>query len=228
MSSEQQPQQQQEQQQQQQQDAYHAALSRNANWCERICSEDPDLFPQLASGQKPEILWLGCSDSRCPETTILDLKPGDVFVHRNIANVMHPGDLSAQSVIEFAVKYLKVNHVVLCGHSSCGGVNAALANTKLGLIDAWLLPLRMLREQHLAELERCQDDKERTKMLVELNVKYGVKVLKGNHHIIDAMKERGLEVHGCVYDIASGKLQEVETAESSEEGEKRLRAFETK
>lgn len=213
---------------QQQQDAYHNALARNETWCKRVCEEDPQLFPSLAQGQHPEILWMGCSDSRCPETTLLDLKPGDVFVHRNIANIMHPGDLSAQSVIEFAVAYLKVNHVVLCGHTSCGGVNAALANKKLGLIDTWLTPLRILREQFLSELDACQSDADRTQKLVELNVKYGVKILKQNHHIIDAMRDRGLQVHGLVYDIGSGKLTEVDTDESKEEGERRLKAFETR
>lgn len=141
---------------------------------------------------------------------------------------MHPGDLSAQSVIEFAVAYLKVNHVVLCGHTSCGGVNAALANKKLGLIDTWLTPLRILREQFLSELDACQSDADRTQKLVELNVKYGVKILKQNHHIIDAMRDRGLQVHGLVYDIGSGKLTEVDTDESKEEGERRLKAFETR
>ena len=158
---------------------------------------------------------------------MLDLKPGDVFVHRNIANLMHPGDLSAQSVIEFAVKYLKVNHVVLCGHTSCGGVMAALANNKLGLIDTWLTPLRILREQHLADLDACSSDQERTQKLVEMNVRYGVKILKANHHIINAMRDRGLQVHGLIYDVGSGKLTEVDTDESKEESEKRLKVFET-
>ena len=208
-------------------DAFHQALEKNEGWRNKVAQEDPDHFPSLAAGQQPEILWIGCSDSRVPETTILNMKAGDVFVHRNIANILHPGDLSSQSVIEYAVVYLKVKHVVLCGHTSCGGAAAALGNKKLGLIDAWLLPLRSLRQKHLKELSSLSD-KESLLKLVELNVKQGVQTLKQNHHIIDAMRDRGLDVHGLIYDIGTGKLKEVDTDEGEEEGHHRTSAFETK
>ncbi|KAI9777613.1 MAG: hypothetical protein M1839_008667 [Geoglossum umbratile] len=201
-------------------------LSRNKTWAERIAKEEPSLLPALATGQKPEILWIGCSDSRVPETTLLDLKPGDVFVHRNIANVLHPGDLSSQSVIFYAVEHLKVKHVILCGHAGCGGVNAALDNKKLGLIDTWLLPIRLLRQQHRDTLTALTGG-ERAAKLVELNVQQGVRTLRENPSIIDAIRERGLQVHGMVYNVGTGDLRELDCAESDEEARRRVAAFET-
>lgn len=201
----------------------HHCLRQNEAWAERVKSEHSSLFPQLASGQSPEILWIGCADSRVPETTLLDLKPGDVFVHRNIANVLQPGDLSSQAVIEYAVVYLKVKHIFVCGHTKCGGVNAALANKKLGLIDAWLLPLRELRMRHADELQKLGSDDERAERLVELNVLNGIRRLMQNQHVIDAARDRGLDVHGFVYDVGSGKLRPVDTTEVEQE-EKRIQA----
>jgi len=206
------------------QDKYAAAFEQNKAWASRIAAEKPDLLPTLASGQAPEILWIGCSDSRCPETTILDMQPGDVFVHRNIANVVHPTDLSVNAVIDYAVNHLKVKHVVLCGHTSCGGVAAALGNTKLGLIDTWLLPLRTLRKNNLKMLESLSPPEAALK-LVELNVQEGVKTLKENHSILDAMADRGLGVHGLIYDIAKGELNELETPDDEETTTIRQKAF---
>lgn len=208
------------------QDKYSVVFSKNKAWASRVAAEKPDLFPTLANGQSPEILWIGCSDSRCPETTLLDMEPGDVFVHRNIANIVHATDLSVNSVVEYAVKYLKVKHVVLCGHTSCGGVGAALGNKKLGLIDTWLLPLRTLRKDNLKLLESL-DPKEAALKLVELNVVGGVKTLKENPNILDAIAERGLEVHGLIYDIASGELKEVEVLEDDDTTTTRQKAFKT-
>ncbi|KAF7507735.1 hypothetical protein GJ744_010164 [Endocarpon pusillum] len=205
-------------------DKYQLALSKNKEWASRTASEKADLFPTLAKGQSPEILWLGCSDSRCPETTILDMEPGDVFVHRNIANIVHPTDLSINAVIDYAVDHLKVKHVVLCGHTSCGGVAAALGNTKLGLIDKWLIPLRTLRKDNIKLLESLPD-KEAALKLVELNVQNGVKALKENHTILDAMGDRGLQVHGVIYDIAKGELHEVDIEEDEETSTIRQKAF---
>lgn len=203
-----------------------AAISSNKAWASKTAAAKPDLFPTLASGQSPEILWIGCSDSRCPETTILDLEPGEVFVHRNIANIVHPTDLSANAVIEYAVNHLKVKHVVLCGHTSCGGVAAALANNKLGLIDTWLLPLRALRKEHLKLLESLPPQEAALK-LVELNVIYGVKTLKENYSILDAMQDRGLQVHGLIYDVAKGELEELDIQEDDEMASSRYKAFKT-
>ena len=170
------------------------------------------------------MLWIGCSDSRVPETTILGLKPGDVFVHRNIANCLPPTDLSSLSVIEYAVVYLQVQHVIVCGHTGCGGVAAALGNKRLGKIDTWLMPLRQLRMQHSAELDKLSDE-ERGAKLVELNVRQGVESVRQNPDVIQAAKERGLEVHGLIFDLGSGVLKRVETGEETHVSEKRDSAF---
>ncbi|MCJ1250128.1 hypothetical protein MMC30_007354 [Trapelia coarctata] len=207
-------------------DAFARLLSGNSTWCAHTHQHDPSLFPTLAKGQHPKVLWLGCSDSRVPETTITGLKPGDIFVHRNIANILHPGDLSAASVIEYAVAHVGVQHVVLCGHTSCGGVNAALGNSKIGVIDAWLLPLRALRARGKKTLEGL-GEKERVQWLVEENVREGVRVLRGNSNVIEAAKGRGLTVHGVVYDIEKGTLKEVECPCAEGEMEAIEWAFET-
>ena len=164
-----------------------------------------------------------------PETTVLGLKPGDVFVHRNIANILPATDLSSQAVVAYAVEHLKVAHVVVCGHTSCGGVAAALGNGKLGLLDTWLMPLRQLRAANKAGWDKERlGDKERAVRLVEANVRQGVQTLKENADVIEAMKERGLVVHGLVYDIACGELRELKCAESAHEEKNRVEAFETK
>ena len=194
-------------------DTYEAALSTsNRTWRESVTKDNPSLFPKLAAGQSPQILWIGCSDSRCPETTLLGLQPGDVFVHRNIANILTPTDLNSLSVIQFAVQYLKVKHVVVCGHVSCGGVAAALDNKKLGLIDTWLMPLRELRRQNL-DLLQSLEPKAAALKLVELNVQMGVNVLMQNPVVIEAVADRGLAVHGVVYNVGSGELKELEIGE---------------
>jgi len=207
-------------------DAFQKLLAGNKQWAEHTAKNDPELFPTLAKGQHPEVLWIGCSDSRVPETTLSGLKPGDIFVHRNIANILHPGDLSAASVIEYAVAHVGVKHVVLCGHSSCGGVNAALGNSKIGVIDCWLLPLRELRAQGCSELKKLEGPAQ-TKWLVEANVKRGVQVLRANANVIEAVKSRNLQVHGVVYHIDKGTLEVIDVPEAAEEKEAVNWAFTT-
>ena len=208
-------------------DKYKVAITQNnKEWASKTANEKPDLLPALAKGQSPEILWIGCSDSRCPETTILGLQPGDVFVHRNIANIVHPTDLSVNAVIAYAVNHLKVKHVVLCGHTSCGGAAAALANNKLGLLDTWLLPLRALRKDNLKVLESLEPSEAALK-LVELNVLHGVKVLKENDNILDAISDRNLQVHGLIYDVGKGELQELDIPEDDDTATSRAKAFKT-
>ena len=205
----------------------HPYLERNKAWAHRTAEAKPDLFPALAKGQQPPILWIGCSDSRAPETTLLDLDPGQVFVHRNIANVLPATDISSQSVIYYAVEHLKVQHVVICGHIGCGGVNAALANGSLGLLDTWLAPVRRLREEnahHWAHLEQA----ERAVKLVEANVHAGVRTVRENAVVIEAEKAHGLKVHGCVYDVGTGLLRELECEEGHKDHEERVEAFELK
>ncbi|GFF41525.1 carbonic anhydrase [Aspergillus udagawae] len=205
---------------------FSAALAKNKEWATKCSQEHPELLPTLAVGQHPEILWIGCSDSRCPETTILGLLPGDVFTHRNIANVIHPADLSSGAVIEYAVRHLRVKHVVICGHTKCGGVAAALGNKGLGILDPWLIPLRQLREQHLGELQTLSEDDAVVK-LAELNVKEGLKALTQKSVVLEAMQERGLQVHGLIYDVGSGVLRELDTTEPEDAIKLRLTTFKT-
>ncbi|KAL1959159.1 hypothetical protein VTO42DRAFT_2664 [Malbranchea cinnamomea] len=205
-------------------DAYQRALAKNSAWASKTAKEQPELFPKLASGQFPEILWIGCADSRCPETTVLGLQPGEVFVHRNIANIVQYNDLSSAAVIEFAVNYLKVKHIILCGHTACGGISAALSNKKLGLLDTWLMPLRRLREQNLKTLE-SMTPKEADAKLAEINVHNGLRVLKENSAVLDAIQERGLKLHGVIYDVGTGKLRELDTEEPLDVISARLAAF---
>lgn len=207
-------------------DRYAAGLRLNKEWAAQTARNFPELFPTLASGQTPQILWIGCSDSRCPETTFLGLNPGDVFVHRNIANVLHPGDLSSSAVIEYAIQYLRVKHVVVCGHTACGGVAAAMGNKNLGILDPWLLPLRQLRERNLALLQSMTPDEAAMKM-AELNVREGLNVVKQKGAVLNAIQERGLQLHGLIYDVGSGVLSELDTEDSEEVIRARLTAFKT-
>jgi carbonic anhydrase len=207
-------------------DRYATGLRLNKEWAAQTARDHPELFPTLANGQQPQILWIGCSDSRCPETTFLGLHPGDVFVHRNIANVMHPGDLSSSAVIEYAVQYLRVSHVVVCGHTACGGVAAAMGNKNLGILDPWLLPLRQLRERNL-ELLSSMTTEEAAMKLAELNVREGLNVVKQKGVVLNAIQERGLQLHGLIYDVGSGVLSELDTEDSEETIRARLTAFKT-
>jgi len=205
-------------------DHIESILNNNRNWAQYTYSNDPELFPTLSKGQSPKILWIGCCDSRVPETTILGLKPGDVFVHRNIANIVSPTDLNSLAAIEYAVVYLKVERIYLCGHTSCGGVVGALANKKLGKIDTWLVPLRQLRHNHARDLEGL-DGAEKAKKLVELNVAHGVEMLRQNPDVIEAVAERGLTVHGLVYNLESGQLYTIDVDEEKHAYESRNEAF---
>lgn len=163
-------------------------------------------------------VWLGCSDSRCPETTILGLQPGDVFTHRNVANIVSPTDINTAAVIEYAVDHLRVRHIVLCGHTACGGAAAALAASSNGgrgskrlggVLDTWLAPLRALRSVHSEALDAIADDAARAVRLAELNVEAGVRVLMENEVVREAVRDRGLEVHGCLFDIGSGRIRDL-------------------
>ena len=157
---------------------------------------------------------------------MLGLQPGDVFVHRNIANILHPGDISSSAVIEFAVNNLNVKHIVLCGHTKCGGVGAALGNKAIGVIDTWLLPLRALRLKFRKELEGLSEE-DKVKKLVRENALQGVRTLKENPNVIRAMKERKLQVHGLVYNIGTGELEQLDTSEDDEIVKERLECFNT-
>jgi len=196
-------------------DNFEYALKSNEAWANYKGHQNPAFFEKLAGGQSPAILWIGCSDSRVPETTLLGLQPGDVFVHRNVANIISPTDINSMAVIEYAVVHLKVKHIVLCGHTACGGCGAALGDSRVGgVIDAWITPLKALRKTHEAELKSLGDEKKMAVRLAELNVESGVNSLLSTYFIEEAINDRGLKVHGCVYDVACGKMRDLKIGNS--------------
>ncbi|KAL4960452.1 carbonic anhydrase [Aspergillus stella-maris] len=191
------------------------ALSTNKRWANYTSQQDPTLFPTLSTAQHPRILWLGCSDSRCPETTLLGLQPGDVFTHRNIANIISEQDGSVNAVIEYAIVHLKIRTVFVCGHTKCGGVQAVLQNKEVkegssaSALTPWLAPLRTLARDHRSLLKTL--DLERAALaLVELNVLSGVRTVLGRKVVREAVRDRGVSVHGLVYDVGCGRLREVD------------------
>ncbi|GAB4375888.1 MAG: carbonate dehydratase [Salibacteraceae bacterium] len=181
-------------------------FSNNIEWVKSKLNIDKDYFKNLSKGQSPEVLYIGCSDSRVTAEELMGLAPGDVFVHRNIANLVPNTDLSAMSVIDFAVVHLKVNHIVVCGHYQCGGVKAAMESKDLGILNPWLRNIRDVYRTHREELNAIGDTEQRYKRLVELNVEEQcINVIK-TAEVQRAIRNRGLTVHGWVFDIESGKL----------------------
>jgi carbonic anhydrase len=181
-------------------------FENNKNWIQEKLKGDSDYFSNLSKGQDPNILYIGCSDSRVTAEELMGVAPGDVFVHRNIANMVPNTDLSAMSVIDYAVAHLKVNHVVVCGHYFCGGVKAAMQSKDLGILNPWLRNIRDVYRIHQAELDDINDEEARYKRLVELNVQEQcINVIK-TAEVQRAFLDRGITVHGWVFDIHSGKL----------------------
>ncbi|KAF1977456.1 carbonic anhydrase [Bimuria novae-zelandiae CBS 107.79] len=188
-------------------------VAGNLLFAQKTSEANPNAFTDLTKGQWPEILWIGCADSRIPETTVCDCRPGDIFVHRNIANCVHPDDVSAASVVEYAVTHLKVKKVVVCGHTKCGGAAASLSDADLGLtLNTWLHPVRELRRKHTAELEKMLDDDARAVRVAELNVQQSIDVLKQHPAVKKAVVERGLTVHGMIFDLGKGQLRVLDEA----------------
>jgi carbonic anhydrase len=185
-------------------------LANNVRWAEKIRREDPDFFGKLASQQAPRFLWIGCADSRVPANEIVGLLPGELFVHRNVANVVIQTDLNCLSVLQYAVEVLRVRDVIVCGHYDCGGVRAAYQNAKLGLIDNWLRSIRRLYLRHTEELETLADERARLDRLCELNVVHQVANVCLTTVVQDAW-ERGQEltVHGLIYRVSDGLLKEL-------------------
>ncbi len=178
----------------------------NKSWVNDKLQRDENYFENLSKGQSPELLYIGCSDSRVTAEELIGAGPGDAFVHRNIANMVSNLDLSAMSVINYAVQFLKVNHIVVCGHYYCGGVKAAMDSKDLGILNPWLRNIRDVYRIHREELNAISNEEAKYKRLVELNVQEQcVNVLK-TAEVQLAVKERGLTVHGWVFDIHSGKL----------------------
>ncbi|MCH7400699.1 carbonic anhydrase [Belliella kenyensis] len=181
-------------------------FENNATWIESKLEKDPNYFKELAKGQNPDILYIGCSDSRVSAEDLMGVQPGEVFVHRNIANMVISIDLNSMSVLNYAVDNLGVDHVVVCGHYECGGVKAAMNASDLGILNPWLRNIRDVYRLHKKELNAIEDESARYNRLVELNVQEQcVNVLK-TAVVQKAVRKRGLKVHGWVFDVAEGKL----------------------
>ena len=191
-------------------------FENNRSWSERIRDEDPAFFRRLANQQSPEYLWIGCSDSRVPANQIIGLAPGEVFVHRNVANVVVHTDLNALSVIQYAVDVLQVKHILVVGHYGCGGVGAALTNRRLGLIDNWLRHVQDVRDLHEPILASVDDPAERVNRLCELNVMQQVVNISQTSVLREAW-ERGQQVivHGWCYSLANGLISNLDVSARS-------------
>ncbi len=190
--------------------SYKVIFENNKKWVEKKLGEDADFFKNLAKEQNPEYLYIGCSDSRVTTEELMGLKPGEVFVHRNIANLVNTLDLNAISAIQYAVEHLKVKHIIVCGHYDCGGIKAAMSPEDLGLLNPWLRNIRDIYRLHRIELDAIANEKERNNRLVELNVQEQcINVIKlacvQERYIVDEYPI----VHGWVFDISTGKLKDL-------------------
>ncbi|MBN9311886.1 MAG: carbonic anhydrase [Chryseobacterium sp. 39-10] len=191
--------------------SYLKIFENNAKWIQEKLGEDADFFKKLASGQKPEYLYIGCADSRVTAEELMGMKPGEVFVHRNIANIVNTLDMNSTAVIQYAVEHLKVKHIIICGHYGCGGVKAAMTPQDLGLLNPWLRLIRDVYRLHQKELDAIENEHERYNKLVELNVQEQcINVIK-----MAAVQERYILeeyplVHGWVFDLETGKLIDLE------------------
>ena len=190
-------------------------LENNRKWARATVAEDPEFFTRLAHQQSPQYLWIGCSDSRVPANQIIGLAPGEVFVHRNIANVVVHTDLNCLSVIQFAVDILKVRHIILCGHYGCSGVHAAMTKHRIGLSDNWLRHVQDIAGKHDAELRTLTDEERRHRRLCELNAREQVENIVQCTAVQEAW-ERGqpLEVHGWIYDLKDGLIHDLNVSRS--------------
>ena len=186
-------------------------LDNNRNWVKGITDENADFFRLLADEQNPSYLWIGCSDSRIPANAAIGLMPGELFVHRNIANLVIHSDLNCLSVIQFAIEVLHIQHIIVCGHYNCGGVKAALENSELGLIDNWLRHIQDIAQLHEDSLNKISDFNRRLNKLCELNVIEQVLNVAETTFVRKAWKNRRkVAVHGWIYDLRDGLIQDLE------------------
>lgn len=186
-------------------------FDNNRRWADRMRGEDPEFFEKLAKQQAPPYLWIGCADSRVPANQIVGLLPGEVFVHRNVANVVSHTDFNCLSVIQYAVEVLKVKHIIVCGHYGCGGVNAALADAPLGLIDNWLRHIKDVYERSNLNTEEGDDPTQRANALCEMNVAAQVYNVSHTTIVQDAWRRgQELSVHGWIYSLSDGLLQDLD------------------
>jgi carbonic anhydrase len=197
-------------------DFYKKILDNNKEWVEKALASDPNFFAELAKGQTPPLLWIGCSDSRVPANEIIGAKPGEVFVHRNIANMVVHSDMNMLSVLDYAVNVLKVKHVIVCGHYGCGGVKAAMGNQSIGIIDNWIRHIKDVYRLHNHYLDSIEDETERFNAFVEINVKEQVFDLSKTSIVQSAWKNgQELSLHGWVYGLNSGFVTDLKVNFSS-------------
>ncbi len=189
-------------------------LENNKIWSDSVKKESPDFFKNLSKGQSPSYLWIGCADSRVPAAQVCGLKPGDMFVHRNIANLVVPTDNNLMSVLQYAVLVLKVNHIIVCGHTGCGGVKATLEQIPPGPIEQWLKNIEEVYKKHQTRLDQHPEgSEEKVNHLVELSVREQVSNLSETSIIQEARKQgQNLKIHGLVYDLKTGELRDLETS----------------
>lgn len=185
-------------------------LSNNRAWADRLRTEDPGFFEKLSHQQQPQYFWIGCSDSRVPATQITGLLPGEMFVHRNVANVVPPTDLNCLSALQFAVDVLKVGHVIVCGHYGCSGIRAVLEGHRLGLVDDWLRNVADIRQKHAVHLAELEDKERQLDRLCELNVMEQVANVSNAASVQDAWaRGQALVVHGWIYAVGDGLLRDL-------------------
>ena len=191
-------------------------FDNNRRWARRIVDHDPDFFRSLAEQQLPKYLWIGCADSRVPANEIVGLRPGELFVHRNVANVVVHTDLNCLSVLQYAIDVLKVEHVIVCGHYGCGGVRAAFFRSSLGLIDNWLRHVQDVRDDHAAAIDASDDEEARVARLCELNVIEQVRHVCQTTIVQDAwQRKQAVEIHGWIYALQDGVLRDLHCTTSS-------------
>lgn len=192
-------------------DFYKKILDNNKVWVENALSKDPNYFKDLAAGQTPPLLWIGCSDSRVPANEIIGAKPGEVFVHRNIANMVVHSDMNMLSVLDYAVNVLKVKHIIVCGHYGCGGVKAAMGNESIGIIDNWIRHIKDVYRLHKIYLDSIPNESDRFNVFVELNVKEQVYDLAKTSIVQSAWKNgQELTLHGWAYGLNSGIVTDLQ------------------
>jgi carbonic anhydrase len=197
--------------------SYQKLIDGNRLFAETRKFRDPNFFKDLAKGQTPEYLWIGCSDSRVPANEITSTKSGEIFVHRNIANMVVHTDTNLLSVLEYAVKYLKVKHIIVCGHYGCGGVKASMTNTYHGYVDNWLRNIKDVNLKYKKELDAIKNEEQRTNKLTELNVIEQVRNLAKTTIVQQAWAERELHLHGWVYSLHDGIVKDLKVIHNSKE-----------
>lgn len=194
-------------------------LHNNQAWANDVSDHDPEYFSRLAAQQNPEYFWVGCSDSRVPANIIIGLPPGEVFVHRNVANMVKHADMNCLSAMQFAVDILKVKHIIICGHYGCGGIKAVLSGERLGLVDNWLAQLYSIRDKYRVALEQAQNEDHRQDLLCEFNVIEQVTNTCQSTVVQDAWRrDQPLTVHGWIYGLNNGRIRDLNVSRKTRQG----------